>query len=407
MFSPFGQALDLTKQLAWGRLLCSPLDLGVWSLLEPMGIQNHAPQLCWIRPDLLGCVWMAGGGEGTAGMSVMLSLLAAHSGQWTPPQLISQDDQRSEQNPLVFVSEQHLHLIHSAQRVRDPQDGSWNQAGSTFSMQWTAALRHQRLELDSLQIDQPKTWAAAAWSPATDLLEEPSFCRHPPLKQANGNWLLPIYRSLETGGSFGHDYSELLTLQPDAQPQGLPTAVPNSTGRVHGSLVPARDGKTLLQFFRSRLADYIYRSISNDQGISWSSPEPIKLPSNNSSIQAARLASGRLAMIYNRFNFSPDPKAHQPWGEANWPRTRWPLSIALSEDDGDSWPWIRDIDTGWGFQGTSNWTHNGQLAYPTLVEGRPQELHVAYSWAGREAIRYVCVREEDILGDQLQLGWNS
>ena len=29
-----------------------------------------------------------------------------------------------------------------------------------------------------------------------------------------------------------------------------------------------------------------------------------------------------------------------------------------------------------------NWDLNGQLAYPTLIEGLPGELHVAYSWAG-------------------------
>ena len=41
---------------------------------------------------------------------------------------------------------------------------------------------------------------------------------------------------------------------------------------------------------------------------------------------------------------------------------------------------------------------NGQLAYPSILEGLPGELHIAYSWAGREAIRYVCILEEQILG---------
>ena len=41
------------------------------------------------------------------------------------------------------------------------------------------------------------------------------------------------------------------------------------------------------------------------------------------------------------------------------------------------------------------------LAYPTLLEGRPGELHVAYSWAGRQAIRYLSLRETDILGEML------
>ena len=45
-----------------------------------------------------------------------------------------------------------------------------------------------------------------------------------------------------------------------------------------------------------------------------------------------------------------------------------------------------------------NWDLNGQLAYPTLIEGRPGELHAAYSWAGRQAIRYVTLRELEVIG---------
>jgi predicted neuraminidase len=216
--------------------------------------------------------------------------------------------------------------------------------------------------------------------------------------RADGTWLLPLYRSLETGGAFGHDHSAVLLLDREGRPGGAPIPVPESTGRVHGSLVPTERPGEWLQFFRSRLADRIYRSRSFDEGLSWSVPEPTDLPNNNSSIQAVRLASGRLAMIFNRYALPEAQRADQVWGEANWPRRRWPLAIALSEDDGDSWPWIRDIDTGWGFCGSANGHRNGQLAYPTLLEGAPGDLHLAYSWAGRQAIRYLCVREEEILG---------
>lgn len=396
MFSPVAAALDLRRDLHWGRLCRTPLDIGVWSLLQPTGRQNHAPQLCWITPELLGCVWMAGGQEGTAGMGIYLSLLAADAEAWSPPVLVSQDPERSEQNPLLFVQGDHLHLIHTAQRSRALDDPTW-QAGSTFSMQWTAQLRHQAIPVAALQAGA----GAEAWTAATDLIAEPAFCRHPPQPLADGRWLLPIYRSLEAGGAFGHDHAELLPLTADGPHlQAAPVyAVPESTGRVHGSLVPSADGERLLQFFRSRLADRVYRSTAAADGASWSAPEAVALPNNNSSIQALRLASGRLALIYNRFCFEPDPSAPQPWGEANWPRTRWPLSIALSEDDGDSWPWIRDIDTGLGFCGTANWSRNGQLAYPSILEGQPGELHIAYSWGGRAAIRYACLHEGQILGE--------
>ena len=405
MLSAFAHAIDRHEDLAWGQILVTPFELGAWSLLEPMGAQNHAPQLYWIRPELLGCVWMAGGGEGTAGMSIYLSLLSTEHGCWCIPQCISQDLERSEQNPLLFVSDDGvLHLIHSAQRVRDVSDRGWDQANTSFSMQWTAVLRHQTLKLDAIDLERPKSWEGQAWSAAKNLIETPAFCRHPPHQSEDGTWLLPIYRSLEQGGSFGHDHSEVLQLDSKGTPLGSPISIPESTGRVHGSIVPSSDGTTLYQFLRSRLADWVYCSASEDAGVSWSPPQPTDLPNNNSSIQACRLASGRLALIFNRFGFPPDPNdpdSSTAWGEARWPRTRWPLSIAISADDGQSWPWIRDIDTGFGFCGPMNWDLNGQLAYPTLLEGRPGELHVAYSWAGRQAIRYLSLRETDILGDVL------
>jgi predicted neuraminidase len=71
--------------------------------------------------------------------------------------------------------------------------------------------------------------------------------------------------------------------------------------------------------------------------------------------------------------------------------------VAISVDDGMTWPWIRDIDAGLGFCGEANWHFNHHLAYPSIIEGLPGELHIAYSWANRAAIRYLCVRIEDLL----------
>jgi len=379
---------NFAARFTWGQLVATPLDLGTWALLEPAGLQNHAPQLCWVDPDRLACVWMAGGQEGTAGMSIYGSVLRRGQTRWSVPRLLSQHPEMSEQNPLLFTTaDGRLHLIHTAQITRDPHDDSWQRDGSTFSMQWTASLRHQ----------STSGWGRR-WSRATELFSKPAFCRHPPVKGVDGDWLLPIYRSLETGGAFGHDHSLVLPLGSDGRPSGDCIPVPESKGRVHGTIVPAADGSALLQFFRSRLADRIYRSTGSLDGRQWSVPEPVPLPNNNSSLQALRLSSGLLAMVFNRFCLETDPRQDPAWGEAHWPRTRWPLSLALSEDDGLSWPWIRDIDTGSGFCGWANWHLNGQLAYPTILEGRPGELHLAYSWAGRTAIRYVCLHERDILG---------
>ena len=81
-------------------------------------------------------------------------------------------------------------------------------------------------------------------------------------------------------------------------------AVPGSLGCVHMSIVPAANGQSLLAFFRSRWADHIYRTQSDDGGLTWQTPLPTVLPNNNSSVQAIRLRDGRIAIVYNHSNAS-------------------------------------------------------------------------------------------------------
>jgi predicted neuraminidase len=384
-------ARNFFTKLAWGHLSATPFSLGAWALLEPAGAQNHAPQLCWINNDQLACVWMAGGQEGTSGMSIYGSLLERGKPRWSKPKLLSQHPDKSEQNPLLYASEDgRLHLIHTGQLARDPNDTSWRDQGSAFSMQWTAKLYHQ----------STAGWGKR-WTRSEPLFDESAFCRNPPMKTSSGKWILPIYRSLEAEGAFGHDYSQVAWLDPSLSRIQSVAEVEQSRGRVHGSIVLSGDGTSLLQFFRSRLADCIYRSVGSLDGMQWTVPEPINLPNNNSSIQALRLKSGLLAIVFNRFSLPIDAEEDLAWGKARWPSTRWPLSIALSEDDGLNWPWVRDIDTGDGFSGSANWFLNGQLAYPSIVEGLPGELHIAYSWGNRAAIRYVMINEHNVLGSQI------
>ena len=88
MFSPVDQAFYFSARFSTRCLLRSPLNEGSWAVLEPVGRQSHAPQLCWLGPDQLACVWMAGVQEGTAGMSIYVSELRQGRTLWTRPRLI-------------------------------------------------------------------------------------------------------------------------------------------------------------------------------------------------------------------------------------------------------------------------------------------------------------------------------
>jgi predicted neuraminidase len=160
-------------------------------------------------------------------------------------------------------------------------------------------------------------------------------------------------------------------------------------GQQHAAdLVVELGGGELVAFFRSRAADRIYVSRSTDHGRTWTAPARTPLPNNNASIQAAGLRSGRIAMVFNHFSANDDPEL------AVWPARRYPLTIALSEDGGRTWPYMRHIDPGDGFLGAENEAANRGCAYPTVVQGPDGAIHVAYSYRGRQCIKYVGVTED-------------
>jgi predicted neuraminidase len=153
---------------------------------------------------------MAGGQEGTSGMSIYGASLKEGRTRWSGPKLISQNADSSEQNPLLFKGgDGRLHLIHTAQTARDPSDRSWQETGLPFSMQWTAKLHHQ----------SSSSWGSR-WTKAELLMSEPAFCRHPPTKIVDGKFLLPIYRSLDTGSAFANDHSQVIELNDKGEMKG-------------------------------------------------------------------------------------------------------------------------------------------------------------------------------------------
>src|SRR5215213_11232001 len=76
-------------------------------------VQNHAANLMVLKDGTLGCVWFGGSMEGRSDISVYMSRLEPGSRQWTAPVRLSNDAQRSEQNPILFPApDGSLWLLH-------------------------------------------------------------------------------------------------------------------------------------------------------------------------------------------------------------------------------------------------------------------------------------------------------
>ena len=178
------------------------------------------------------------------------------------------------------------------------------------------------------------------------LFDKPgSFCRHPILPLSNGEWIFPMWYSLGEEDAnkpqYGRDYSAV-QISSDQGATWHEYPVPGSVRRVHMSIVETAPGR-LVAFFRSRSADRIYKSLSLDYGRTWTQPRATCLPNNNASIQAKKLASGRIALVFNHYSAGDDPTA------VCWPGRRSPVTIALTEDEGETFPYMRSIETGENF----------------------------------------------------------
>jgi predicted neuraminidase len=201
-----------------------------------------------------------------------------------------------------------------------------------------------------------------------------------------------MYYSTLERAHLGGDYT-VMQRSEDRGATWSEVPVPESRGRVQASLVETSPGR-LIALFRSRAADRIYLSRSADDGQTWSPPVQTVLPNNNASIQATRLNSGAIALVYNHVQGGIDP------GDVVWPRARYPLTAALSDDSGQTWPYRRHVDPGDNLSGEANRHLNRRCAYPSIVQTADGAIHVAYSYRDRQCIKYVRFTEAWIRGER-------
>jgi predicted neuraminidase len=321
---------------------------------------SHAATLVETRTGELLCAWFNGPGEGEPETNIVLSRLPAGSDTWTVPEQLSSDPDRSEQNPLLFAAPSgEVWLLHTS---NEPHDQSTSRV-----------LR--RLSSDG----------GLTWGPSAVLFDRPgSFLRNPVVVLSNGDWLLPAYHC-DTDGE-----ASVVQLSADKGNGWTPVEVPDGLGQVQMSVVELSPGE-LLAFFRSRAADRIHRSVSKDAGRTWSSPERTALPNNNSAIQVLRLAGGRLVLVFNDSTAERDQFRWVPDGQGGVRRKtlRTPLTLALSEDDGATWPYWRNLQV----QDEEYRDNEFGYSYPTLLQTRDGLLHVAYSYL-RKTIKHVVLTPE-------------
>ncbi|MFJ4169387.1 exo-alpha-sialidase [Paenarthrobacter sp. NPDC089714] len=366
-------------------------------------VQSHAANLLTLPDGRLACVWFGGTQEGVPDISIWFATLDPGGRQWSAPEQLSNDSSRSEQNPILFNAPNgELWLLYTAQKAGN-QD--------------TAEVRRRT------STDSGRTWGAVETLFAANQTGG-VFVRQLPVALPSGRLIIPIFRCITTPGEkwVGNSDDSAVMISDDAGTTWSEQVLPGSLGCVHMNIQVLQDG-SLLALFRSRWADAIHESRSTDDGSSWSEPVPTELPNNNSSIQFTALADGRLALVYNHSRAEEGTERRlslydeidddglaeeqgqlapvEPTTEAGderkafWGTPRSPMTLAISEDGGRSWPIRRNLDVGDGYCLSNNSRDglNREYSYPSIHQGPDGAVNIAYTYF-RQAIKFVRVGPE-------------
>lgn len=368
------------------RIISMPPQDGVLTFYEETGLVSalippghfssaHAPALFETKSGHLLCAWFAGSWEGQADISIVVSRLKQGEEVWEEPIQVSRDAERSEQNPSFFACpDGSIWLIYTAQKAPRPDKAS---------MQYTAIIRKQ------VSWDEGETWS----EPETLFDEEGSFCRQPIQILSNGRWIFENWMCEDSKVALSEDKT-VFRISDDAGKNWRTIPLPKGKGRVHANLLEREPGH-LIAFFRSRSADYIYRSDSYDYGDTWTDPNSTCIPNNNASLSVIQNQEGKFILACNPTNVpGADPD------KTLWPGLRCPIAVAASEDEGKNWPYIRLMEMGFGFVGSDNLNRNPQFEYPWIMQSRNGLYHLVYAWRNRRGICYQCFTEEDLLGTE-------
>ena len=349
-------------------------------LPSPM-VQNHAANLHVLPDGRLACVWFGGTMEGMGDISVYMSTLGPEG--WSAARRLSDDPTRSEQNPVLFTApDGAVWLFHTSQL-----------GGRQDECEIVARVSHDGGE---------------SFGPTRRIGEfRGVFVRQPVHFAPAGEWLLPGFRCVTpaAGRWTGDIDTAVMLVSQDEGQSWRATEVPDSLGAVHMNPVSPLAG-AMPAFYRDRYAQWVKRSLSSDGGLSWSAPQPTDLPNNNSSVQAIRLADGRIGMVlnpisaatsdarraslYDEIEGEAEVQAVTEGPKAVWGVPRAPMTLAISSDNGATFPVRIDLDQGTGHALSNNSAEgvNRELSYPSILQDGEGHLHIAYTYH-RRAIRYV------------------
>jgi predicted neuraminidase len=205
--------------------------------------------------------------------------------------------------------------------------------------------------------------AGKTWGEEMTIINRKGFAiRNRPITLKNGTFLLPAANEMFYTPLFILTRNDFRTIKKTG------TNLRDEGGLDQPAVVQLSDDSVLAFFRSTQVKGIIMKSVSTDGGLVWSNPEPTEFPNPEAALSLERLRNGNLVLAYN-----------------DSPRSRYPLTVAMSADDGKTWPWKRDIET-----------DPFEFSYPCVIQSSDGLIHVSYTYK-RNNIKYATFNEAWIM----------
>ncbi len=282
-------------------LACTHFDSGE----ETLDCNHHGSSVAVTADGTVLIAWYHGIAEKSKDSRIVWSRKLEGVESFGGAEVLFDDPEHAEGNPVIWVHESGaLYLFF----VTILGGNSWNDG----------VLRLIRSED-----------GGESWSDVQTLRDDWGWMtRNKPIRMSNGNLLLPTYDETLYIPSFmisADDFhTEWVEIAFDDDPQGLV----DHLSMIQPTVIERDDG-TIFSISRntSSVHSMAYEMTSPDFGATWTAGAISQVPNDSTGIEMTRLKSGRVVLAFN-----------------NTLSGRYPLSAALSEDGGQTWPLVTDID---------------------------------------------------------------
>lgn len=296
---------------------------------------SHAPTIVELPGGELFTVWYAPV-PGTSNKAVLWGARKpAGSGKWTTPSIVNSAPGLSNKNPVLYLG-------------RD----------NKLFLFWAEEKRWFKWPRDTLKMKVSKDFGHT-WDEARKLGTPMGFLpRANPINLSDGRILLPVYTDYTTS-------SAVVT----SKDGGLTWSAPKYILFLFGIQPTIIQRSDLSLFALTRTGMWprkSWQAVSHDLGRSWIGQWVSNIKNPGCSIVMIKLKSGNVVLVFN------DSKT-----------SREGISIALSHDEGRTWPHVRMVDFK---SGSIN-------IYPSVIQDSSGLIHVVYSYDCRQTIAHFVTDE--------------